>query len=125
MLLETKKIEKINKIISNDNKLMTLNRVDSQTIRHHLSNISDTIRMIVILDSEFADFSEIDLCGLPNLQFVNLKNTDSNFEEQGYECAKEIVKGLYEMDYEKPKELGFSEPTSSTNSYGKYNYSFK
>jgi hypothetical protein len=40
-----------------------------------------------IVDCESADFSDVDICGLPELAFVNLQGTENNFEEQGYECA--------------------------------------
>ena len=111
--------------LKNQKNILSLFHLSSDEVREHLTNIPIETRFIRIKNCGFADFTGIDLCGIPNLTFVNLENTESNFDEQGYECAYNFGKGMYDMDYEKPKEKGFSEPTSSTDIYGKYNYSFK
>jgi len=105
--------------------MMKLNNLSSDEVRKSLSDIPETMRYIEIMNCEFADFTGINLCELPDLRFVYLKGTESNFNEQGYYCSTDLGGGIYDMEYEKPKETGFSEPSSSTDIYGKYNYSFK
>ena len=68
------------------------------------------------------DFTGINLCKLPNLIFVNIEGTESNFDEQNYECATKFDDGKYDMKLEKPRKSGFFEPTSSTNMYGNFKY---
>ncbi len=132
MLSETKKSTLIshnksgeNEVMTHNNKMMTIKMSDSKIVRNYLENIPREVRFIVIDECEFADFNGIELCGLPDLMFVRIVHTDSNFEQQSYECAKDLGNGMYDMSYKNRKELGFSEPTSSTDIYGKYNYNFK
>jgi hypothetical protein len=115
--------EKIVPIDGND-RLLVLQNLNSDEAIERLSNIPTTTKFIIIKDCEFIDFTGINLCGI-GLDFVKINGTESNFDEQNYECVEDIG-GVYDMSVsEKPKKLGFSEPTFSTNIYGKPNYSFK
>jgi len=128
LLSENKKIKLQSieeQVLSQNNKMMTIKMADSKVVRNHLENIPEEVRFILIEDCEFADFTGIELCGLSDLMFVRIVHTDSNFEQQSYECAKDLGGGLYDMNYEKPKEKGFSKPTASTDMYGDYNFTFK
>ena len=45
---------------------------------------------LFITNSEFVDFSDLDMCAFPNLKIVNLHRTPNNFNEQNYPCFKKI-----------------------------------
>ena len=47
------------------------------------------IQMLAIINCESADFSDVDVCSLPNFAFINLQGTENNLNEQGYECVKQ------------------------------------
>ena len=53
-----------------------------------LLHLFDKLVFLAIVDCESADFSDVDICGLPQISFINLTGTENNFEEQGYECAE-------------------------------------
>ena len=82
---------------SDDENDIRFKNASEKKIRRWLNHnwLTEEVRIISILDSEYADFSNIDLCSFPNLHFVNLTGTPNNFEEQGYECAKHMKDGLY------------------------------
>jgi len=67
----------------------------AEEVSEKLSELNENIRFLAIFDCEYADFSNIDMCSFPNLNFVNLKGTDNNFEEQGYECFFDMGRGMY------------------------------
>jgi len=50
----------------------------------------NVVKVIIIRNSEFVDFSNIDICDFENLQIVNLHGTPNNFEEQDYPCFRKI-----------------------------------
>ena len=70
----------------------------AEEVSEKLSELSENIRFLAILDCEYADFSDIDMCSFSNLYFVNLKGTDNNFEEQGYECFFDMGNSLYSRE---------------------------
>ena len=105
--------------------VFSLFRLNSAEVKEKLSNIPIDTVIIRLKDCGFADFTGINLCKLPNLFFVNIEGTESNFDEQDYECATKFQDGKYDMKNEKPKKSGFSEPTSSTNMYGNFKYNLK
>lgn len=53
-----------------------------------LLHLFDKLVFLAIVDCESADFSDVDICGLPKIVFINLTGTENNFEEQGYECVE-------------------------------------
>ena len=60
----------------------------SEVVQKILSLLPSFTELIflAILNCESADFSDVDICGLPQILFINLTGTENNFEEQGYEC---------------------------------------
>ena len=61
----------------------------SEVVQKILSLLPSFTELIflAILNCESADFSDVDICGLPQILFINLTGTENNFEEQDYECA--------------------------------------
>lgn len=49
------------------------------------------IYFLTILDSEYADFSDIDLCEVPNLIIVRVSQTKNNFKETQKKCYDELI----------------------------------
>jgi hypothetical protein len=68
-------------------KIILLDGASEETVSKVLSNLTGSERFIAILRSEYADFSGIDLCSFSELNIVNLKGTENNFEEQDYDCS--------------------------------------
>jgi len=71
-----------------DNRIMIQDK-SSEVVQRLLSilHLLTELKFLSIVNCESADFSDVDICGLPELAFVNLQGTENNFEEQGYECA--------------------------------------
>jgi hypothetical protein len=78
-------------------KRLFMRRQSSKVVQKLLSilHLFDTVVFLAILDCESADFSDVDICGLPNLTFINLQGTENNFDEQGYECLENEGNGVY------------------------------
>jgi hypothetical protein len=74
-----------------DEHRILMERQSSEVVQKLLSllHLFDKLIFLAIVDCESADFSDVDMCSLPNLTFVNLKGTENNFKEQGYECFDE------------------------------------
>ena len=79
-----------------ENRLF-MRRQSSKVVQKLLSilHLFDTVIFLAILECESADFSDVDICGLPNLTFINLQGTENNFNEQGYECLENEGNGMY------------------------------
>lgn len=71
-----------------DSRILVRNQ-SSEVVQKILSLLPSFTELgfLALINCESADFSDIDICGLPNLAFVNLNGTENNFEEQGYECV--------------------------------------
>jgi len=71
-----------------DNRIMIQDK-SSEVVQRLLSilHLLTELKFLSIVNCESADFSDVDICGLPELAFVNLQGTENNFDEQGYECA--------------------------------------
>ena len=82
-------------IVELTEQLILLDGASEETVSRILNRLPKSIRFLAIQNSEYADFSNIDICSYPRLIMVNLKGTDNNFEEQGYECTKNMGPGLY------------------------------
>jgi len=69
----------------------------SEVIQRLLSilHLLTELTFLSIVDCESADFSDVDICSLPTLIFVNLIGTENNFGEQGYECFKDGDNGVF------------------------------
>ena len=72
-----------------DNRLMIQDK-SSEVVQRLLSiiHLFDKLVFLTIVDCEFADFSDVDICGLPKIAFINLRGTENNLEELDYECAE-------------------------------------
>ena len=62
----------------------------SEVVQRLLSiiHLFDKLIFLAILNCESADFSDVDICGLPQISYINLTGTENNLEEQGYECIE-------------------------------------
>ena len=74
---------------SDDSRILVRNQ-SSEVVQRILSLLPSftELAFLAFMNCESADFSDINICSLPNLAFVNLNGTENNFEEQGYECAE-------------------------------------
>lgn len=61
--------------------MILLKGKSSRQVQRVLSNLSQKIKFIAIIDCESADFSDVDLCSLPKLMYVTIKDTPNNLEE--------------------------------------------
>ena len=57
-----------------------------------------------IVDCEYADFSDINVCDLPQLEWINLTGTDNNIDELGYECLEDLTNNFYYLNNKPPTE---------------------
>jgi hypothetical protein len=83
------------------NRAIKLHRKSSKVVKNFLNSLSTEFietKFITISDCEYADFSDIDICGLPNLAYINLRGTENNFNEQGYGCAFEEGNSFYSIE---------------------------
>jgi hypothetical protein len=84
-----KKHNLLDNVVEPDNKKILLKNQSSRVVQKILSLLPSftELTFLAIMNCESADFSGVDICGLPELVFLNLKGTKNNFEEQGYECT--------------------------------------
>ena len=71
----------------NDLMVMLMGK-SSRQVQRLFSNLSENVRYITIIDCEYADFSNIDLCEYSNLRFVKVQGTPNNFEETQDDCYR-------------------------------------
>jgi hypothetical protein len=78
-----------NVVEPDDNRILLRNQ-SSEVVQKILSLLPSFTELgfLAFMNCESADFSDVDICSLPNLEFINLNGTENNFEEQGYECAE-------------------------------------
>lgn len=62
----------------------------SRQVQRVISNLTENISFLAILDCEYADFSDINLCDFPKLMVVRLKGTPNNLEETQDACYEEF-----------------------------------
>lgn len=72
------------------NRALMIEDKSSEVVQKILSLLPSFTELIflAILNCESADFSDVDICSLPELSFINLQGTENNLEEQGYECIE-------------------------------------
>jgi hypothetical protein len=72
----------------------------SEVIQRLLSilHLLTELQFLSIVDCESADFSDIDVCSLRELAWINLRGTENNLEEQGYECLGEEFDDIYGLE---------------------------
>jgi hypothetical protein len=80
----------LDEILHKGNNRIMIKDKSSEVVQRLLSiiHLFDKLIFLAILDCESADFSDVDICGLTKISFINLTGTENNFEEQGYECAE-------------------------------------
>jgi hypothetical protein len=66
--------------------MITLKGKSAKQVQRLLSNLTETVEYLAILDCEYADFSDFNLCDFPKLRFVHLKGTPNNLEETQDDC---------------------------------------
>ncbi len=97
------------------------NQSDIDMVMRLLMDNSENIRFFAIWNCDgFVDFSGIDMCELPEIEFVSLKETKNNFEEL-FDCYEIMSRDMYDLAKPKPpyfKDDRISdvpEPTFSMN----------
>jgi hypothetical protein len=69
----------------------------SKQVQRLLSNLSENVRFLSIIDCEYADFSDVNLCEYPKLRFVNVNGTPNNLEETQDDCYHNLSSGMYDF----------------------------
>lgn len=64
-----------------NDKMVLLKDMDKEQVQNYLSKLPESLIFLAIVNCEGADFSDVDICSLQNLHFVNLRGTPNNFEE--------------------------------------------
>lgn len=82
------------------NSRVLLKDMRQKKIQQYLSKLPNSIKFLAIVDGEGADFSEVDICSFPSLQYVHLKDTPNNFEENVKCEYNKIMDDLYEIKRE-------------------------
>jgi hypothetical protein len=98
-----KKHHLIDDVEEPDDRRILVRNQSSEVVQKILSLLPSFTELVFLafLNCESADFSDVDICSLPELAFVNLTGTENNFEEQGYECAikEKLDDGSYSFYY--------------------------
>ena len=77
---------------------LLIQNADAEVVEGALNELPDTIRFIAIVNCEFADFGNLDLCNdFNDIMFVNLQRTPNNFEETQAGCYKEIADNMWDF----------------------------
>ena len=85
-------------IITFDDRFVLLKGASEETINNVLKRWPEELRFLAILESKFADFSNIDVCKFPKLVSINLRGTENNLEEN-IDCEfEENINSIYEFD---------------------------
>jgi hypothetical protein len=84
-----KKHHLLDNVVEPDDSRILVRNQSSEVVQKILSLLPSFTELgfLAFINCESADFSDVDICGLPNLAFINLNGTENNFEEQDYECA--------------------------------------
>ena len=95
-----KKHNLLDNVVEPDDTRILLRNQSSEVVQKILSLLPSftELAFFALINCESADFSDVDICGLPNLAFVNLNGTENNFEEQGYECANSEDSPFYFLE---------------------------
>ena len=95
-----KKHHLLDNVVEPDDARILLRNQSSEVVQKILSLLPSftELAFFALINCESADFSDVDICGLPNLAFVNLNGTENNFEEQGYECANSEDSPFYFLE---------------------------
>jgi hypothetical protein len=78
------------------------NQSDIDMAMRLLMDNSENIRFFAIWNCDgFADFSNINICELPEITFVSLKGTKNNFEEL-FDCYEKMADNMYDLEKPEP-----------------------
>lgn len=69
----------------NDTTILMVNG-NSESVKDVLSQITNSTKWVGLINCEYADFSDINICNRPNLIMITLTGTKNNFEEFNWEC---------------------------------------
>ena len=79
-------------------ELVLLIGASEGTVSNVLQILPKGLKFLAIVDSEFADFSNIDVCKFPKLVSINLRGTENNLEEN-IDCEfEEALNSIYDFD---------------------------
>jgi hypothetical protein len=95
---------------------------DSKYVQEILNQLPRNIKFLAINDSEYADFSGINICDYPELLFVNVKGTENNLEELNFDCLRIFHgdKGIFErIQVDKPEPSIYQDDKTKTLPYHK------
>ena len=95
---------------------------DSKYVQEILNQLPKNIKFLAINDSEYADFSGINICDYPELLFVNVKNTENNLEELNFDCLRIFAgdKGIFErIQVDEPEPSIYQDDKTKTLPYNK------
>lgn len=91
-VIKEQKNEKLKtKFTYSESGSMVIEYADSKYIKTILSQLPKDILFLAIMNSQFADFDEVNLCDYPNLQFINLRGTKNNLDSQNIDCFEKIT----------------------------------
>lgn len=117
-IIQEEKIQK-NKFSYNKNDSMMIEFADSNYIKEILQQLPKNIMFLGIMDSEYADFSGINLCDYPDLVFVSLRGTKNNFEKQNFECFESLAGGMFFERIEQPEPHIYQDEKTKSLPYKK------
>jgi hypothetical protein len=79
--------------------MVLVKNASSNTVQNVLEQLPEELKFLSIIGCESADFSDIDMCGFPELIFINLKGTENNLEEN-IDCDfNNLSDGMYDFGY--------------------------
>lgn len=105
ILNEKKGQQRMERRLKQDDKLIFLqygNQSDIDMAMSLLMDNRETIKFFHLWNCDgFVDFSGIDMCELPEIEFVSLKGTKNNFEEL-FDCYSEMGGGMFDLGKPEP-----------------------
>ena len=101
-----------------ENRSMLIRFADSNYIKEILNQLPKNIMFLAIYDSEYADFSRINLCDYPELMFVSLRGTKNNLDEQNLDCFESWGNGIFDR-IEEPEPEIYQDDRTKTLPYKK------
>jgi hypothetical protein len=72
-------------VVELNDKFVLVEKGDSQLVSRVLNSLPKNLKFLALIDCEYADFSDVNLCDYQNLT-VRLKGTENNLEETQDEC---------------------------------------
>jgi hypothetical protein len=82
----------LDKVEYYDAEFIHFNRQPSEVTQKFLeiAPLIPELNIIAFVDCEYVDFSNVNICGLPNLVIINVNGTENNLNDQGFECLEEM-----------------------------------